>query len=126
MRFLVDNALSPVLAQRLSNAGHDAVHVRDLKLQSADDDRVLALAEQEDRVLVSADTDFGAILAASALGKPSLVLFRGDSPRRPEKQAALLLANLPTIGKLLSEGAIVVFEASRIRTRKLPIGGTKK
>ena len=33
MRFLVDNALSPVLATLLSQAGHDALHVRTIELQ---------------------------------------------------------------------------------------------
>ena len=37
MRFLVDNALSPVLAALLSRAGHDALHVRTIELQRAED-----------------------------------------------------------------------------------------
>ncbi len=37
MRFLVDNALSPVLATLLSRAGHDALHVRTIELQRAED-----------------------------------------------------------------------------------------
>jgi predicted nuclease of predicted toxin-antitoxin system len=34
MRFLIDNNLSPVLADELKTAGHDAVHVRDYVLQA--------------------------------------------------------------------------------------------
>jgi predicted nuclease of predicted toxin-antitoxin system len=32
MRFLIDNALSPAVAQALNKAGHDATHVRDYGL----------------------------------------------------------------------------------------------
>ena len=58
MRFLVDNALSPMVAEGLRRNGHDATHVRDYALQAAEDERIFALGQDENRILLSADTDF--------------------------------------------------------------------
>jgi predicted nuclease of predicted toxin-antitoxin system len=123
MRFLVDNALSPQVAKGLIAAGHDAVHVRDVGLASAVDALILEHAAREDRIVLSADTDFGTLLAVRQESKPSVVLFRGATPRQPAAQVTLLMANLPQVEADLLAGAIVVIEPARIRIRSLPILG---
>ncbi|HET8684673.1 MAG TPA: DUF5615 family PIN-like protein [Micromonosporaceae bacterium] len=120
MRFLVDECLSIRLAELLVDAGHDAVHVVGCSLAGVSDERVLARALADDRILLSADTDFGEILAHSGAATPSVVLFR-RSDRTPDTLSAILLVNLDVITDDLKAGAFVVITEDRMRIRRLPL-----
>lgn len=120
MKFLVDNNLSPALVAFLSELKFDAVHVRDYGMQRAPDEAILARAHTEDRIIVSADTDFGFLLFRWHKAKPSVVIFRNFSslPAR-QFQAIELIAN--TFGKELEAGSLLIVEPGKLRIRKLPL-----
>lgn len=73
MKLLLDQNLSPKLIQLLSAAGHDVEHIGGHGMAAAADPDVLAFAAESGRTLVSADTDFGTLLARMHAGAPSFV-----------------------------------------------------
>jgi predicted nuclease of predicted toxin-antitoxin system len=122
VRFLVDANLSPRVAALLVATGHDAVAVRDVGRAAASDDDILDQAFDEDRVIISHDTDFGTLLAARRQVKPSFILVRSSDPLTADDVAGLLLANLVAVTDDLATGAIVTFARGRLRVRRLPLG----
>jgi len=120
VRFLIDECLSPTLATLLRDHGHDAVHLVELDSLGAPDLVVMRLAREQRRILVSADTDFGELLAMSNDVMPSVVLFRG-SEVDATTLTTILLANLDQLHDALISGAIVVILDDRIRVRPLPV-----
>lgn len=126
MRLLLDNNLSPRLVDALAVVGWDVLHVRALGLHAATDAVVLQAALADSRTLISADTDFGALLAHSHAGGPSVILLRRVVGRRVDDVAALLIGNLPAVDEELRAGSIVVIQDDSMRVRRLPIGWSDK
>lgn len=127
MRFLVDNAISPVVAAKLNTNGHDALHVRDINMHDASDETVFEKAFSDNRVIISADTDFSFILSGWDKKAPSLILFRKGAERDPLKQIQLLEVNLKDeVLQALEQGSIVILESDKIRIKQLPFGSSSE
>lgn len=118
MRFLIDQALSPTVAIELNLAGHN-VHIRELGLQAASDQAIFDHAARDDRVMVSADTDFGTLLATRKQTSPSVILIRHGSQHRPADQGRAAEGQ-PTADRR-RPGSIVVIQPDRVRIRALPL-----
>ena len=80
----------------------------------------MACALDESRILVSADTDFGELLARSNAALPSVVLLR-RTVHVPADQSAIIDEVVGVVADDLDAGAIVVISDDRIRVRPLPI-----
>ena len=90
-------------------------------MSTSSDVAILETASRDARVLVSADTDFGDLLARTNAGGPSVLLLRRQGLRRAEQVAELITLNLPVIAEDLEAGAIIVLDDDRIRVRRLPL-----
>lgn len=119
-RFLADMNISPKTVAALQQAGWDIVRVSQRLPASASDDDVIALARQEQRVLLTQDLDFSTLIALSGATQPSLVTLRLLASD-PESVTRRLLDVLPRIEDVLTEGCAVTVEETVVRVRRLPI-----
>ena len=68
MRFLADMGVSLRVVEWLRSSGHDAIHLRDEGLQKLPNGEIFRKAIREQRVVLTFDLDFGAIVAAAGRG----------------------------------------------------------
>ncbi len=76
MKFLVDMALSPKTVKVLRDSGYEAVRVNELGMAKSKDRELLEYAAKNDMTVITADLDFGDILAFTRYKKPSVIIFR--------------------------------------------------
>ena len=104
MKFLIDEDLSPKVAERLRiEGGLDVIHVRDRDLLGKPDPVILQRAYDEDRILVTANVKDFQRLARTRELHPGIVLFLAGSLSRNE-QLALVYKAVAELEQELLEG----------------------
>jgi predicted nuclease of predicted toxin-antitoxin system len=119
MRFLVDECLFVQIVNELRRAGHDVHWVTD-DMKQADDETVLAIANSEQRILMSEDRDFGELVfrdRAHAVGIVSVRVSEFDLS--PDDMGTFVAAKVQELGQTLL-GQFTVVEPGRVRPRPLP------
>jgi predicted nuclease of predicted toxin-antitoxin system len=113
--------LSPTWTTYLEQAGHDAVHWSSIGKFDATDAEIVHWAFKNDRIILTSDLDFGAILAASGDNRPSVVLLRSDL-LGPLQLGGLVLSAVDASSADLQSGALLTIDAVQARLRILPLG----
>jgi predicted nuclease of predicted toxin-antitoxin system len=120
MKLLLDMGLPRRSAQLLRDSGHDAVHLGERGLGRLPDDQVIAVADAEDRVVVTLDADFSALPALSGASRPSVVHLRIE--RLGYVEAARVVGSVvAAMHTELTDGCIASVSPSGVRVRRLPI-----
>ncbi len=100
--------------------GIDTVHVGEIGYATAEDAAILQLSRDEQRVVVTLDADFHALLALSGATAPSVIRIRIEGLRAAEL-TSLLQAVLNQCQHDLEHGAMVTVQEQRLRVRRLPL-----
>jgi len=120
MKLLLDQGLPRSSASILRNANIDTVHVGEIGMAMAEDWEILEQSRQEQRIVVTLDADFHALLALSGAKSPSVVRIRIEG-LRGEGLAALIQRILTEWGEELELGAVLSVDERRMRIRRLPL-----
>ena len=120
MRLLLDQGLPRSSAEILRNKGWDIQHTGEIGMSRATDRQILEYARDEQRIVITLDSDFHAILAVENLDSPSVVRIRQEGLRGPEL-AELVEKIWLRIGQQLENGAMATITEKAIRIRKIPL-----
>ncbi|MBV6397624.1 MAG: hypothetical protein HFACDABA_03238 [Anaerolineales bacterium] len=115
MRFLVDESTGPRVAEWLTDQGYDVVSIYH-SARGADDDHVLQMANEEDRILITNDRDFGEKVYREHKPHRGTILLRLADERAQVKIEVLksLLENYPD----RLAGQFIVVTETRVRFAK--------
>jgi predicted nuclease of predicted toxin-antitoxin system len=106
VKFLIDTQLPAKLARVLGAAGHDVLHTSQLPDGSRTTDAALcALADEDDRIIVTKDRDFRNSHLLDHSPQRLLVVSTGNISNRD--LIALFSNNLETLVEALSEATFV-------------------
>ncbi len=118
MRFLLDQDVYAATARFLSRFDHDVVQVAQIGLSQADDTELLRVAQEQNRILVTRDRDFGNLVFVQALGAGVIYLRILPSTQQTihsELEKVLTIYSEAELGR-----AFVVIEPRGHRIRRLP------
>jgi predicted nuclease of predicted toxin-antitoxin system len=120
MRFLTDQDVYATTVHFLSGLGHDVVTAAQLGLAQAEDAELLRVAQQQGRIFVTRDRDFGGLVFVGGGGAGVIYLRMSPSTQNAvhtELERVLVLYSEPEL-----QGSFVVIEPGRHRIRRLAGG----
>jgi predicted nuclease of predicted toxin-antitoxin system len=116
MRWLADENIQEVIIERLRAAGEDVLTVAEIDL-SATDPAVVGHAQVHNRLLLTADKDFGDLVVRQRQAIPGVVLLRLHGLPLLDR-VAIILTVIEQFGPRLS-GSFTVIHRDRVRIRPL-------
>ncbi|MEH2388565.1 MAG: DUF5615 family PIN-like protein [Nostoc sp.] len=119
MRLLLDQDVYAVTARFLVDAGYDVILVAQIGLSQASDEEILRTAQEQNRILITRDRDYGNLVFVRAMG--SGVIYLRILPTTVNKVHNELVRVIETYSEVELIGAFVVVEPDGHRFRKVSL-----
>jgi predicted nuclease of predicted toxin-antitoxin system len=116
LRFLLDVHIAAVIARALEAEGHDVVRAA-VDHATWSDTKLLALAVEEERIVVTEDSDFSDLIYAWGVPPPPAIIYIRCEP---EEQPAMAGRVIETLASGRLHGHMAVIRPSSSRYRPLP------
>ena len=120
MKLLIDMNMSPRWVEVFAQNHIEAVHWSAIGAADAPDSKIMDYAQSNNYTVFTHDLDFGAILASTRAGKPSVVQIRADDVF-PDSAAAFVVSALRLAAADIETGALVTIDTHKTRVHLLPL-----
>lgn len=120
MKIVVDMNLGNDWIAFLETGGHAAVHWSSVGKDDDDDADIMIWAAANEYAVLTADLDFGTLLASTRADWPSVIQLRTRNTL-PVFGGALVLEALKQASNDIETGSLMTIETDRFRVRPLPI-----
>jgi len=120
IKMLLDQGLPRTAASLLRERGWDVQHVSERGMSRAEDVAIIALAREEQRIVVTLDADFHALLAMSGATGPSVLRIRMEG-QKADQVASLVERVLALASDELNQGAMITLADGKVRIKLLPV-----
>ena len=109
------------VAHWLNSDGHNAIHLSEQGLHTMDDSNIVRKATIENRIILTADMDFGQILALTKLSSVSVIQLRifDLTPGNIISKLKIVLERLSE--QLDTSPLIITIQENKIRFKTLPL-----
>lgn len=116
MQFKIDENLPIEIAELLTNAGYNAKTINEQQLQGARDPVLIDACKNENRVLVTLDTDFADIRAYPPQEFSGIIVLRGGSQAK-QHVMKVFQRIIPLIQREPLDQHLWIVEETKVRIR---------
>lgn len=120
MKTLVDMCLTPRWIEVFRRVEMSATHWSSIGRANTRDIEIMRFAADHEYVVLTHDLDFGAILAVTKGGRPSVVQLRAQDIN-PDVIGLRVISALRQAESELEAGALLTIDTDRMRLRLLPL-----